>query len=103
MNKYKRIEFGVYTLEVEPIRTGSSKQRVIAHPTKLAKSNGGYAYETNLYELLDKRTIKECNRNGIKVNKTHFVLNEASSVEPELVSVVMDAFKRRLPETIQWA
>jgi hypothetical protein len=100
MNSYKRKSFGPYTIEI--VTDGSNKIQIIAHPTQLAKGNGGYDYNTNLFNELTPEFIARCSDRNLEVTTKYIRLSECRSVESKYLDLAEDAFKRRLPETIEF-
>jgi len=100
MSNYKRKAFGPYTIET--VSDETNKVQIIAHPAKLAKSNGGYDYDVNLFEELTPEFIGRCSEYGLEVTRKYIRLSEGRSVKDKYVDLAVDALKRRLPETIDF-
>jgi len=100
MNNYNRTAFGPWTIET--VSDETNKVQVIAHPAQLAKSNGGYDYDTNLFEELTADFVGKCTEHGLEVTSKYIRLSEARSFESNYVELAVDALKRRLPETIEF-
>ena len=100
MSNYKRKAFGPYIIET--VEDETNKVQVIAHPAQLAKNNGGYDYDTNLFDELTADFVGKCTEYGLEVTSKYIRLTEARSFESNYVELAIDALKRRLPETIDF-
>ena len=98
MSNYKRRAFGPYTIET--VTDETNKVQLIAHPIQLAKGNGGYDYDTNLFEELTPEFIGRCSEHNLEVTRKYIRLAEGRSVKAKYIELAIDALKRRLPETI---
>jgi hypothetical protein len=100
MSNYKRKAFGPYTIET--VTDETNRVQIIAHPSKLAKGNGGYDYDINLFEELTPEFIGRCAEHELEVTRKYIRLSEGKSVKAKYEGLAVDALKRRLPETIEF-